>query len=311
MEQQELSKAEKKALKEKRNRRRRLIRRIKVGAGLCFVLAVVLYLLCALVFFKVGAVKVVPASGDGASASSYYSDEEIIRVTGVDTGDSLVLVSKREVKETVETLLPYIGKVTVKRSYPSTLKIIVEDTSAFFAVESNGIFTLLNRDFKVLGNSEYIPDGCAKLDGVDFSAMSAGQTAEFEDEANRDRLNTLISECENSGVTNITGYDLSNIANVKIVINSRITLILGTITDLADKLGLGLKTIEVETAGNENAHIIIDITDPDRSYVRDDSSPIIDYAEPESESESEPETAQTTQSYDVPYDDGGEIVAVG
>lgn len=308
MDQRELSRAEKKALKEKRQRRRQIIRRIKVGAGACLVLAVVLYLLCAFVFFKVESISVISASDEETAASSYYSADEIIRVSGVNTGDSLVLVSKHQVAESIETLLPYIGNVTVKRGYPSTLKIIIEDTDAFFAVENNGAYTLLNRDFKVLGSSDYIPDGCARLVGVDFSLMTVGQPAEFEDAANKDRINNLISECENAEIGNIIKYDLENIANVRIVINSRITLILGTITDLPDKLSLGLKTIEAELKNNTNAHIIIDVTDPDRSYVRDDHSPI---EENSTEAETESETVETTQySNDSGYDNG-EIVAVG
>lgn len=306
MDQQNLSRAERQALKAKRQRKRQIIRRIKVGTGLCFVLAVVLYLLCALVFFKIETVAVLPASGEDTTASIYYSDEDIIKVSGVKTGESLVLVSKHDLKESIETLLPYIGNATIKRSYPSTLKIIVEDSDAFFAVEKNGVYTLLNRDFKVLETSDYIPDGCARLAGVDFSEMYVGEKAVFEDAANGDRLNNLIAECNAAGIENITKYDLSNIANVRIVINFRITLILGTITDLADKLSLGLKTIEAETENNTNAHIIIDITDPDRSYVRDDHSPI---EENSTEAEPESDTAVTTESNNDNNSD--EIIAVG
>lgn len=315
MEQQELSRAERKALKAKRQRKRQIIRRIKVGAGLCFVLAVLLFLLFSFVLFKVENIKVIPFSTEDASSGNYYNDDEIIRVSGVDIGDSLVLISKKQISETIETLLPYIGEVTVKRSYPSTLKLIIEDTSAFFAVESDTNYTLLDRNYKVLGYSDYIPENCAKLVGVKFENLTVGNIAEFEDSANMDRLNNLISECENAQIGNITKYDLTNIANVKIVINSRITLIIGTITDLSDKLGLGIKTIDVETENNVNAHIIIDVTDPDRSYVRDDNSPIEEYSnEVTSESETTNGTddvAETTTSNDNQDSGNNNVAAVG
>ena len=281
MEQKDLTKAEKKALKAKKQRKTQIIRRIKVGTGLSFVLAVVLYLLCALVFFRIGSVVVVPASEDSVSGSKYYSDEEIIRVSGAEKGESLVLISKKEVKDAIESLLPYIGNVTVKRSYPSTLKLIVEDHEAFFAVEQNDMYTLLNREFKVLETSENIPTGCAKLDGVEFSEMFIGTTALFTDSSDENRLNNLIEECEKAGIENITKYDLTNIANVRIMINYRITFVLGTLTDLGDKLSLALRTVEAETSGNTEAHIIIDVTNPDRSYVRDDQSPIEYYSQEE------------------------------
>lgn len=281
MEQKELTRAEKKALKAKKQRRIQIFRYIKVGAGLSFVLAVVLYLLCALVFFRIGSVVVVPASEDSATASKYYSDEEIINVSGADIGESLVLISKKDVKDAIESLLPYIGNVTVKRSYPSTLKLVVEDHDAFFAVEYNGMYTLLNREFKVLETSENIPTGCAKLEGVEFSEMFIGSDALFEDSSDETRLNNLISECEKAGIENITKYDLTNIANVRIMINYRITFVLGTLTDMEDKLELALRTVDAETGGNPEAHIIIDVTNPDRSYVRDDQAPIEYYSQEE------------------------------
>lgn len=281
MAQKELSKAEKKALKLKKQRRTQIIRRIKVGTGLCFVLAVVLYLLCALVFFKIDTVTVLPANEENATASKYYSDEDIIRISGVNKGESLVLVSKKDIKESIETLLPYVGKVTVRRSYPSTLKLIIEDSAPFFAVEKNGLFTLLNRDFKVIETCDYIPGGCAKLSGVEFTETFVGEEAVFEDSALKGRLNNLIAECENAGIENITKYDLSNIANVRITMDYRITFVLGTLTDLGDKFSLAIRTVEVELENNPEAHIIVDVTNPDRSYVRDDNSPVEMYSQPE------------------------------
>lgn len=247
-----------------------------------------LYCLSAFVFFKIDKIEVISASGT-SQASSYYSSDDIIRTSGVNIGDSLVRVSKSNIADSIETLLPYIGEVTVKRSYPSTLKLIVTDTDAFFGIESDGTYTLLNRYFKVLGTQDYLPQGAAKLVGVDFVSLPVGEAAEFEDALSIDRINTLADGCAEAGVVNITKYDIENIANVKVVINSRITMILGTITDLPEKLSLGIKTMEKELENNENAHIIINVTDCDRSYVRDDTSPIeedtVDYEEYSEEAE--------------------------
>ena len=50
-------------------------------------------------------------------------------------------------------------------------------------------------------------------------------------------------------------------------------MVLGTLTQLREKLSIGIKTINAETAENPDAKIIIDLTDPDRVYVRNDYSP--------------------------------------
>lgn len=273
----ELSKAEKTAAREQKRRMLMLKRRIKVGAILCAVLALVLYLLSAFVFFKVEKIDVVGITnenGEVLQGSSFYSSDEISRISGVEIGDSLVLVSKSEIKETIEKLLPYIGSVKVQRKYPSTLKLTVEDTSAVYAVDTAGGYTVMNEVYKVLDITEKVPNGSAKLVGVPVKTAEKGTTAEFADEAYKTRIDTLKKACTDAGISNIKKIDLSNIANVRISFGGNVTMILGTLTDLDEKLAMGLKTMEAELANNPNGRIIIDITEIEKSYVRDDYSPI-------------------------------------
>lgn len=291
---------DKKAEREKKRRRLMLVRRIKVGTVLCAVLALVLYLLSAFVFFKIETIEVTgvqDAEGNVLPASNYYTNEEIIKVAGVETGDSLVRVSKRDVKKAIEKLLPYVGNVKVQRRYPSTLRLVTEDTHALYGADVGGGLTLLDADFKVLGVSEKRPKGCMKLVGVSFEDAETGETAIFTDEAYKSRINTVVEACSDAGLSNITKLDLSNIANVRIVVNSRVTIILGTITDLNEKLSMAVKTMDAELKNASDAKIIIDVTDSERSYVRDDYSPIED--DEETSEASEPEE---TSEDDVPED---------
>ena len=87
---EETARAEKKAEREKKRRRVQMVRKIKVGAGLCIGLAVLLYLLSAFVFFKVESIEVIGTpdeNGESLPGSSYYSSEEIVRVSGVKASD--------------------------------------------------------------------------------------------------------------------------------------------------------------------------------------------------------------------------------
>lgn len=290
-------KAERKAEREKKRRRLMLERRIKVGALLCCATALVLYLLCAFVLFKIDTIEVIGVEDENGNllpASSYYTHDEIIRVSGVETGDSLVRVSKKGVKDSIEKLLPYVGDVKVKRRYPSTLRLVTEDTHALYGADVGGGFTLLDSEFKVLNVSERLPLGSMKVVGVSFESAETGTTAVFADEAYKNRINTIVKACTDAGITNITKLDLSNIANVRIVLDGRITFVLGTITDLNEKLSLALRTMEAEYQNSPDAKIIIDVTDTERSYVRDDYSPVEDeyeteLREPETDFEPAPE----------------------
>ena len=268
-----------KAARLQKRRMLMLKRRIKVGAMLCAVLALVLYLLSAFVFFRIDKIEIagqVNENGEAMQSSSYYTAEEIVRICGAEPGDSLVLVSKSEIKETIEKLLPYIGNVKVQRKYPSTLKLTVTDTAPAYAVDAGGGFTVMNSDYKVLDLREKVPYGCAKLVGVPVKNAETGETAEFADEAFKTRIDSLIKACDNAGVTNIKKIDLSNIANVRISFGGNVTLILGTLNDLDKKLEMGIKTMDTEMQNNPDGRIIIDVTEIDKSYVRDDYSPVDD-----------------------------------
>lgn len=294
---EETGRAERNAARAKKRRRTQIIRRIKVGAGLCIGLAVLLYLLSAFVFFKVESVEVIgipDENGENLPGSSYYSSDEIVRVSGVNIGDSLVLVSKYSTKESIEKLLPYIGNVKVQRKYPSTLRLVVEDTSAVYALDAGGGYTLLNEEYKVLGTMEKIPSGAAKVVGISMVNNEVGTIAEFSDEAYKTRLDTIKDACTDAGISDITKIDIENIANVSITINGRFTLILGTLIQLEEKLSMAFNTMEAELANSPDARIIIDVKDPERSYVRDDYSPI------ETEDESEPENGDDPENTDEP-----------
>ena len=303
---EETGRAEKKAQKEKRRRRIQMIRKIKVGAGLCIGLAVLLYMLSAFVFFKVGSVEVIgtpDADGNALPGSSYYSSEEIVRVSGVETGDSLVLVSKKNTKESIEKLLPYIGNVKVQRRYPSTLRLVVEDTSAVYALDAGGGYTILDDEYKVLGVTEKIPLGAAKIVGISMVNAEMGTIAEFTDEAYKSRLDTIREKCENAGITDITKIHIENIANVSITIDGRFTCILGTLTQLEEKLSMAAKTIEAELENNSDARIIIDVKDPERSYVRDDYSPVENEYEIEQESIISEENDESADPDETPQEE--------
>lgn len=258
---------------------KRLISLIKKGVLLGAALGLVLFLLFSFVFFKVQTIQVEGVQDDFCGGthtftnSCYYADEEIIRLCGVENGDSLVLISKKNIAEDIERLLPYIGNATVKRKYPSTLRIIIEDTHAAYAIDAGGGFTLMNDEFKVLEVKDYIPAGCAKLIGVHPVSAEMGKTAEFSDEACKTRLNTVEEYCSKSELGAITKIDISNIANVSFTVDRQYTFVLGMLTDLDTKFEVAVSAMNEEIKKHPDARKIINLTEVNRAYVSDDKSP--------------------------------------
>lgn len=95
------------------------------------------------VFFKISAVEV------DASKTQYTADQ-VRAASGVETGDNLFLMNREEVADNISHQLPYSGEISVRRSFPSKVKIYVEDSAITSAVKYNDEFIVLNESNKVL-----------------------------------------------------------------------------------------------------------------------------------------------------------------
>lgn len=145
-----MSKAEeRKAHRDKRKDERKKQMRIFYIA-LFLLIVIIAFVLSFTVLFHVNKTEV--------RGYSIYSDEEILSVSGIKTGDNLFLINRDKVREHITSKLPYIGDVTVKLSLPNKIIITVFETSALCAAPSGDSFILLNENGKVLGKAPGIED---------------------------------------------------------------------------------------------------------------------------------------------------------
>lgn len=84
----------------------------------------------ATVFFQVETVAV--------TGNSRYSQEEIIKATGIQTGDNLFRMNKYQIAHQVLQGLPYVEELTIRRALPSTIVITVKEWDAVARVEAPG-----------------------------------------------------------------------------------------------------------------------------------------------------------------------------
>lgn len=94
------------------------------------------------VFFKIETINI--------TGLSQYSKEQIEEASGIKTGDNLILIKKDAVADKIGSILPYTGEITIKRVFPSTIEIQVEDTKIESAVKSGGNYYILDGTGKVL-----------------------------------------------------------------------------------------------------------------------------------------------------------------
>ena len=269
----------------KKNRRKKLIFRSVAGA-LFLVVGVIVALS---LFFNINKIVV---SGDAV-----YSHETVVKASGVSEGDNLIFLSKSKLNEKLSSELAYIGSVTVKRRLPSTLELVVKKTDAKLGVAMNGYFTLLDENGKVLEKDlETVGENIILANLGEIESAELGKVIVLKENRALTKLNAVLDECKKVGINDISLMDLSDIYNIKLVYQGRITLELGE-TDsenLNSKLALGKAALDKQNEENSLYRGTINLTVDGKGYWSEEVSTTEPVTE-ENTSESTEETSKNEE----------------
>lgn len=278
-----------KMMREKKNRRKKLI--IRAALGTVFLLAAVVLVL--VLFFNINTVTV---SGDNV-----YSEADIVEASGVKIGDNLIFSSAKKINQNLTEKLPYIREVKIKRRLPARLEIIVTKTEAEYAVMTEGAYALLDGSGKVLEKGlNFVGDNIILANLGKVTSAEAGKTIELENEQIFMKLMELRKAIDECGIKGITSVDVTNIYDIKLVYQGRITLILGDTdgTDMDHKLSLAAEAIKTQDAENDAYRGTINLTVSGKAYWAEETQ--------SEASSSEPEESSTDENGSVISESGSE-----
>ncbi len=265
----------------KRNRRKKIIIRSIIGV----VFLVVGIIVGLSLFFNINKIVV---SGDAV-----YSHETVVKASGVSEGDNLIFLSKSKLNNKISSELTYIGSVKVKRRLPSTLELVIKKTDAKLGIAMNGYYTLLDENGKVLEKDlEMVGENIILANLGEIESIDLGETVVLKEEKVFAKMNDVLAECDRIGLKDISMMDISDIYNIKIVYQGRITLELGE-TDsenLGSKLALGKAAIEKQDEENNLYRGTINLTVDGKGYWSEE----VPTTEPVTEEKPSEETTENT-----------------
>lgn len=122
----------------------------------------------ATVFFQVETVAV--------TGNSRYSQEEIIKATGIQTGDNLFRMNKYQIAHQVLQGLPYVEELTIRRALPSTIVLTVKEWDAVARVEAPGTSAVVQAVPQAPAEPVQ-PDSSQAGDSADQSQAAGNQSA--------------------------------------------------------------------------------------------------------------------------------------
>lgn len=267
--------------KKKKRRKKRKI----VFYTLLFIFSItVVTILSLTVFFNISNIEV--------TGNSYYNDSKLISVSGLEKGDNLFRINKFKLIDKIKAELPYLNNVKIDRHLPVGIEIIVEETSPYLYIESNGAYYLLNESLKVLEKTKTLPKNLPAVTGITPENLEINTVMTAKDGMDSylltltDSLKTVIGDgC-------VTGVYINALYDMGFEYKGRIKVMLGTLDKIDVKLLLAEHVIK-ENESNETAEI--DVSNGKRAYYRSVSPTENEQTEPETEPETETETDTETE----------------
>lgn len=153
-------------------------------------------------------------------------------------GENIFQISKLKIKERIKEE-SYVEEVEIKRVYPGTVKIIVEERKPTYMIEKNGLYVYIDKNGYVLEESA-TPLEIPILQGLvtDFSNISLGERIKEEDLLKFNSLIKILDGIKNNDIEQrLTKIDISDTNNYILEFaEENKTFMLGNTSDLSTKM---------------------------------------------------------------------------
>ena len=227
-----------------------------------------------------------------------YSEELIADASGLKPGDNMFTANLEKAAAAIEKRLPYIRKANIRRKWPDAFFIDAEYAETVLAVPKGGAYVYIDIDGKVLETDVAAPEeGTAAVLGAAAQEALPGSPVVFTEEKALDNLLSVVSAVCGSGIRNVTCFDISNPTDIRIEIESRIEVKLGSVGTISEKLEFGKAVIDKNLSGSPDKQLVIDLTARTKAFVREKEEPT-QPAKPEEEDQQEGWTDENDGGYD-------------
>ncbi len=183
-------------------------------------------------FFLVFRIESIEVEGD-----TIYTQEQIIASFSPQIGDNLFLFNDAQVVENMQTALPYLAEVEIKRTIPGRVKITVINSVKTYCAQNQGVWVVFDENLRALEISAEQPVDLTVIEGVTLvSPVALGKSIETESIEQGQALFSVKAALEKSEITPINSIDVEDLLNISMMYNGKIKLIVGSTSEIDDKI---------------------------------------------------------------------------
>lgn len=257
--QEQLSRDERRSLDKQKRDRRRKVKRVIMSCVLLLLVACLGVVLSLTVFFKISKIEV--------TGEKVYSESLVASKCGVALGDNLFRVNADKVNKTLVSALPYVGGAAIKRKMPGTLIIDITAAKETAAIAAQKGFILLGSSGRVLdSDANMLKESVPLIDGVTVSKCTDGAMLKLNDEKKQEALLSLLEAVDESGIKLLTDIKITDISNIKLIYDGRITIKVGDTSDIVNKLKRAAAAIEKENEMSLTTVGVLNVKTAPNSY---------------------------------------------
>ncbi len=211
------------------------IKRILISTAILLVVLVIGIVLSLTVLFKTENIEV---EGD-----RYYYEEQIIAFSNVQLQQNIFIATAGSTPESISENLPYVEEANVSFSIPDTVKIKITNAIPSYVIKQANGYLLISSKGRILDTIFENTDKLPELKCGELNVTEVGKNVSFTDENVPDILQAVSESLIENDVEDITGFDVTNTANITLNYDNRITINIGLPEDIDYKIKTAMAII--------------------------------------------------------------------
>lgn len=140
---------------------------------------------------------------------SIYSAEELVRESGIISGENMFLTDLGDAEERIEKALPYVKKAEISRALPDKIKIKVTPAEQYGYIYVAEQYAIFDSDYKILEFSENIPENIIRFYNLDTENLVVCEKIKCKEDYQIDYVKELMSVLNDNQI-HITHIDPIN-----------------------------------------------------------------------------------------------------
>lgn len=212
------------------------LRRILIYSGIFVAVLIIGITLSLTVLFKTEKIIV---EGD-----KYYYEEQIIAFSDIELQKNIFTEVFSSTPERISENLPYVEKADISFSVPDTVTIKVTNAVPSYVIKNGDKYLLISSKGRILDSVDSNGDKLPELKCDKLKSTKPGDYVSFSDESVPNILDDVSKSLRDNNVKDITGFDVTDTANVVFEYDKRIKINIGLPEDIDYKIRTAMTIIK-------------------------------------------------------------------